>query len=103
MKEADVTPLNLDSEEEINPINTKYKGKIFFINSEAGWGFITSQQIKFRRIYFYWTALDPNGIKFEELHKGAEVEFEASEFIDKITNENKGWRAKFIKVIKNGK
>lgn len=92
MKEAEVIPINP------SPEPRRYKGTIS-MTDERGFGFITSKEIPYRRIFFYWSALLNNTKKFEELRKGDEVTFEAFEYVDKLTQENKGWRAIKIEVV----
>lgn len=77
---------------------TRVTGKIKKIKVDEGWGFISSLDIPFTRIFFHWSALDPT-IKFTELQVGQKVEFEAHRYIDKNTNEDKGMRAFKIKLI----
>jgi len=83
------TPLIMEKTMETE---TKLKGKIIHISDE-GWGFITSQDKKFTRIFFHWTALNGNTLKFLELKKGMEVSFILKEYPDK------GARAIKIEVI----
>jgi cold shock CspA family protein len=70
----------------------RMNGKIIHL-SAAGWGFITSEDIKFERIFFHWTGLDQDTKRFPELEKGMKVEFTPKEYDDK------GWRAIRIKVV----
>lgn len=70
----------------------RVQGKIIKV-SDAGWGFISSKEIKFTRIFFHWTSLKQDTVKFQELRSGMKVEFTPVEI------ENKGWRALMIKVI----
>ena len=80
-----VTPVEYD-------VDTKrYNGKIIHV-SPKGWGFITSQEIPFTRIFFHWTGLRPN-IEFISLTKGQKVTFSVKEF------EDKGKRAIKIEVV----
>ncbi len=72
------------------PDEKRVAGKIIKV-SEAGWGFITSRDIKFTRIFFHWTSLKQNTLKFQELKNGMKVEFTPVEV------EGKGWRA--IKIV----
>lgn len=67
-------------------------GKIIKI-SKDGWGFITSKEIPFTRIFFHWTGLKQETLKFTELEKEMHVEFTPIEIPDK------GWRALKIEVI----
>jgi cold shock CspA family protein len=63
-------------EEETPPTNNKERceGKIYHLSDE-GWGFISSHDIPFTRIYFHWTGLSGDTLKFTELKKGDRVEF----------------------------
>lgn len=70
----------------------RVKGKIIKI-SEKGWGFITSQEIKFTRIFFHWTSLKQNTVNFTDLKNGMKVEFTPIEIPDK------GCRAIKIEVL----
>jgi cold shock CspA family protein len=69
-------------------------GKIIKV-SEDGWGFISSKEIKFTRIFFHWTSLKQDTLKFQELKNGMKVEFTPVEV------EGKGWRAIKIRVVPN--
>jgi len=71
-------------------------GKIIKVD-EDGWGFITSKDIKFTRIFFHWTSLRQDTLKFTDLKVGMKVEFTPVEVQDK------GYRAIKIKVIINDK
>lgn len=72
----------------------RVKGKIIKVSSE-GWGFISSKEIKFTRIFFHWTSLKQDTVKFPELKSGMKVEFTPVEI------EGKGWRALKIEVLKD--
>lgn len=74
----------------------KLIGKIIHL-SEQGYGFISSPDIKFTRIFFHWTGLEQGTLNFAELKKGMKVEFIAKEF------DEKGWRAIKVKVIEEDK
>ena len=69
-------------------------GKIIKV-SDGGWGFISSRDIKFTRIFFHWTSLKQDTLKFTELHNGMRVEFTPIEL------EGKGYRAIKIEVLQN--
>lgn len=92
MKEAEVT--------NIETTTTRITGRITKLNSEdgQGWGFINSPSKKFTRIYFHWSALEPS-VNFLELKIGDMLEFECMKYIDKITGDDKGFRAFKIKVL----
>jgi cold shock CspA family protein len=70
----------------------KVVGKIIKV-SKAGWGFISSKDIEFTRIFFHWTALRQDTIPFLELKTGMMVEFTP------LKIEGKGHRAVHVRVI----
>ena len=72
----------------------RVKGKIIKVSDE-GWGFISSKDIKFTRIFFHWTSLKQDTLKFADLKNGMKVEFTPVEV------ENKGWRAIKIRVVRD--
>lgn len=76
------------------PEEKRVKGKIIKVSDE-GWGFISSKDIKFTRIFFHWTSLKQDTLKFQELKNGMKVEFTPVEV------EGKGWRAIKIRVVKD--
>lgn len=66
---------NRKEEEPDNQVeDNKATGKIYHLSDE-GWGFISSHDIPFTRIYFHWTGLVIDTLKFTELQKGDKVEF----------------------------
>jgi len=67
-------------------------GKIIYL-SEDGWGFLTTKEIPFTRIFFHWTSLAQETLHFTELEKGMEVEFIP------IKTDEKGFRAIKIHVL----
>lgn len=70
----------------------RVQGKIIKVSDE-GWGFISSKDIKFTRIFFHWTSLKQDTLKFTDLKNGMKVEFTPVEV------DGKGWRAIKIKVL----
>lgn len=74
------------------PADVRVVGKIIKV-SEGGWGFISSKEIKFTRIFFHWTSLRQDTKKFDQLKNGDRVEFTPIEV------EGKGTRAIKIKVL----
>jgi len=74
-------------------------GKIIRLDP-SGYGFISSKDIEFTRIFFHWTALEQDTLNFKELKKGMIVEFKPIDFIDKEGNK-KGWRAIKIRIVEN--
>ena len=85
-EEPDTTP--------IKPTDKRVMGKIIKLSGD-GWGFITSKDISFTRIFFHWTSLKQGTLRFPELRPGMKVEFTPVEV------EGKGWRAIKIVVIQN--
>jgi cold shock CspA family protein len=76
----------------IKPEDKRLEGKIIHI-SDAGWGFISSLEIKFTRIFFHWTYLKQDTKKFTELKKGMRVKFTPIEVA------GAGYRAIKIEVL----
>lgn len=72
--------------------DTKVTGRIIKI-SKSGWGFITSKEIQFTRIFFHWTALKQDTLPFLELRVGMSVEFTP------LPIPGRGVRAIRVKVI----
>lgn len=72
--------------------DTKVIGRIIKV-SKQGWGFISSKDIEFTRIFFHWTALRQDTIPFLELKTGMQVEFTPLQI------PGKGWRAVHVRVI----
>jgi ''Cold-shock'' DNA-binding domain. len=70
----------------------KVVGKVIKV-SKQGWGFISSKEIEFTRIFFHWTALRQDTIPFLELKTGMAVEFTP------LKIEGKGYRAVHVRVI----
>lgn len=68
------------------------KGTILKL-SPKGWGYISSKEIKFTRIFFHWTSLKQTTLSFPDLKVGMDVDFEA------LHIPGRGWRALHIQVI----
>lgn len=85
-----------------NPIqineNKRYLGTIIHINKEGGYFFIVSRELKFTRIFAYWSALVPSTLNFSQLTKGMKVWFNAIRYVDPNTKIDKGIRAIKIDV-----
>lgn len=73
-------------------------GKIIHLD-ETGWGFISSPEIEFTRIFFHWTGLKQDTLNFKELKRGMKVEFEAKQSPDP----KKGYRAIKVGIIDGDK
>jgi cold shock CspA family protein len=84
----DAKIINLKSEDE----RTKIEGKII-AKSKSGYGFITSIEIPFKRIFFHWTALKNDGPGFLDVKIGDRVRFTPIELNEK------GWRAVNVEII----
>lgn len=53
-------------------------GEIIYLNEEKGWGFISSDAIKFEKIYFHWTCLvNGKAPNFKILKVGDKVRLDA--------------------------
>jgi len=78
------------------PGEKRVTGKIIKV-SEEGWGFISSKDIKFTRIFFHWTSLKQDTLRFTDLKTAMKVEFTPVEV------EGKGVRAIKIRVIEDDK
>lgn len=76
-------------------IKKRYVGKITYIEKAKGYGFISSREIPFTKIFFHWTGLNNGNINFIEIDKGMEVEFETMEVPEK------GIRAVKIDVLED--
>lgn len=74
----------------------KIVGRVIKV-SKKGWGFVSSKNIEFTRIFFHWTALRQDTIPFLELKVGMWVEFTPLQI------DGKGWRAVHIRVIERPK
>jgi cold shock CspA family protein len=74
-----------------NDDENKINGKIIKTHPD-GWGFISSKDIPFTRIFFHWTSLKQDTLKFPELRVGMHVEFIP------VEHPEKGFRAIKIKV-----
>jgi cold shock CspA family protein len=70
----------------------KVVGRIIKV-SKAGWGFISSKDIEFTRIFFHWTALRQDTVPFLELKTGMTVEFTPLQI------PGKGYRAVHVRVV----
>jgi cold shock CspA family protein len=71
-------------------------GRIIKVH-DKGWGFISSKQIEFTRIFFHWTALRQDTLGFKELKTGMNCSFIP------VQIPGKGWRAIQIKVVEQEK
>jgi len=69
----------------------KISGRIIKVH-KAGWGFISSKEIEFTRIFFHWTSLRQDTLQFPELKTGMIVEFTPIKIPDK------GYRAVHVMV-----
>jgi cold shock CspA family protein len=72
--------------------NKVITGRIIKV-SKSGWGFISSREIEFTKIFFHWTSLTQSTVPFLELKIGMIVEFTPVKIPDK------GYRAIHIRVL----
>jgi|SoiMethySBSTD1v2_1073268.scaffolds.fasta_scaffold253243_2 ''Cold-shock'' DNA-binding domain. len=63
--------------------------------SNKGWGFISSRDIEFTRIFFHWTALKQNTLNFKDIKTGMRVTFKP------FRTSDKGFRAIEIEVLES--
>ena len=75
---------------------TRAVGKIIKVH-KTGWGFISSRDIEFTRIFFHWTALRQDTLRFLELRTGMWVEFTPLDI------PGKGYRAMHLRVVERPK
>jgi cold shock CspA family protein len=81
------TPVDTDEKKP----EVRLHGKIIKV-SPQGYGFISSKDIEFTRIFFHWTSLRPDTLPFKELRAGMKVSF-----VDQNV-EDRGHRAIKVKV-----
>ncbi len=74
------------------PTENRVVGKVIKV-SPKGFGFISSKDIAFTRIFFHWTSLRQDTLNFKDVHVGQMVEFTPR------VVEGKGTRAIKIKVL----
>jgi cold shock CspA family protein len=72
--------------------DTRIVGRIIKV-SKSGYGFISSKEIEFTKIFFHWTSLKQDTLPFLELKIGMMVEFTPLQIPDK------GYRAIHVRVI----
>ena len=98
-KDPDLADKAAKSAATVQPEEKRVQGKIIKVDKDeekGGWGFISSKEIPFTRVFFHWTSLLQDTLKFQDLRNGMKVSFVGVEV------EGKGWRAIKIKVIENG-
>ena len=74
----------------------KVVGRIIKVSKE-GWGFISSKEIEFTRIFFHWTSLQQNTLRFPDIKTGMWAEFTPVEV------PGKGWRAIHVRIVEKEK
>ena len=60
--------------------------------SPKGWGFISSSDLPFTRIFFHWSKLKITTLNFADIRKGMIAEFE-------VYKEDNGYKAKDIMIL----
>ncbi len=86
----------------MSDISKRIEGKIIHLDEE-GWGFFSSDEVKYERIFFHWSALSKGERNFKYLQRGMRCTFDCV-FIkaSKDGLPDKGWRALKIKVVDDG-
>lgn len=67
-------------------------------NKKGGFGFIGSTALPYERIFFHWSGLRQNTLRFPQLEKKMKVEF-VLEYSEPSERHEGGFRAVKIKVI----
>ncbi len=81
----------------------RIEGKIIHLDEE-GWGFFSSDEVKYERIFFHWSALSKGERNFKFLVRGMRCEFDCVYIKASLDGQpDKGWRALKIKVIDDGR
>ena len=100
-------PLVADTEESVKKDEIVQKeakekriiGKIIRTDPR-GYGFITSNEIPFERIFWHWTSLTFDTLKFPDIRRGMKVEFvPRHQGQDFETKKDKGYKAIRITII----
>lgn len=65
---------------------------------KGGYGFIASQALPYERIFFHWSGLRQDTLRFPELKKKQKVEF-ILQYSEKSDNHEGGYRAIKIRVL----
>ncbi len=81
-------------EDKPNDDSRKFQGKILKLYKK-GYGFLSTPELEFTRVFFHWSVLTRDSPKFPDLAPNMPVEFSAREF------DEKGWRAIMVKVDVN--
>lgn len=99
-------PLTADTPESVKKEETAAKearekrivGKIIRTDPR-GYGFITSEEIPFERIFWHWTSLTFDTLKFPDIRRGMKVEFVPRHQGKDENNKDKGYKAIRISII----
>lgn len=76
----------------------RIEGKIIHLDEE-GWGFFSSDEVKYERIFFHWSALSKGERNFKFLERGMRCTFDCVYIkASQDGQPDKGWRALKIKV-----
>jgi cold shock CspA family protein len=102
----DGKPITADTEESIKKEEIAKKearekriqGKIIRVDPR-GFGFITSNDIPFERIFWHWTSLSFDTLRFPDIRRGMKVEFVPRHQGKDENNKDKGWKAIRIEVV----
>jgi cold shock CspA family protein len=102
----DGKPITADTDESIKKEEIAKKearekriqGKIIRVDPR-GFGFITSNDIPFERIFWHWTSLSFDTLRFPDIRRGMKVEFVPRHQGKDENNKDKGWKAIRIEVV----
>lgn len=95
-------PLVEDTDEsvkkEVEAKERRIQGKIIRVDPR-GFGFMTSEELPFERIFWHWTSLQLNTLKFPAVKRGMKVEFVARHQGQDHEGKDRGYKAIRIEVI----
>lgn len=96
-------PLVADTEESVKKEKEAKEKRIvgkIIRTDPRGYGFITSEEIPFERIFWHWTSLTFDTLKFPAIRRGMKVEFvPRHQGTDPETGKDKGYKAIRIAII----
>lgn len=98
----DGKPLTADTVESVAKEKAEQEkritGKIIRVDPK-GYGFVISNELPFERIFFHWSSLRNNTLRFPDLRRGMTLEFVARHQGYDDEGKNKGYKAIRIEVV----
>lgn len=98
----DGKPLIADTKESVAKekaeAEKRIQGRIIKVDPK-GYGFIISPELPFERIFFHWSSLRTNTLRFPELRRGMTAEFVARDQGKNDKGENLGYKAIRIMIV----